>query len=123
VGIGQYSETELYLEDLRIDIPGYALLGDHGRNATEGTLNLWWNGRLHAHLDGLERTQSYVGDELGGGTGGQVDRCLPFCGLFLADEVAVEFLEEFVSAVLERSLGLWYVSVMLQIVDDTGLTL
>lgn len=52
-----------------MDLPRHALLGDHGRNTAESALEIGWHGRLHAHLDGLEGTQSYVGDELSRGTG------------------------------------------------------
>lgn len=70
VETGQYSGPELYSNgNLRMDLPGHALLGDHGRNTTESALELGWHGRLHAHLDRLEGTQSYVGDELSRGTG------------------------------------------------------
>jgi len=94
-----------------IDLPGPAFPGDHGRDTAESTLDIGRHGRLHAHLDSLEGTQSYVGDELSRGTGSQVDRGLPLCGFFLADEVTVEFLEELIATILECSLGLWYTSV------------
>lgn len=111
VGTDQYSTPELYSEDLRIDSPGHAFLSDHGRDTAEGAFNIGWNGCLHAHFDGLEGAQSYVGDELSRRTGSQVDGGLPFDGIFLTDKVTVEFLKELVAAVLECSLGLVRVSV------------
>ena len=61
---------------------------------------------MHAHFDGLEWAEGDVGDELGGGTGNQVQRRLPFGSTLLSDEIAVEFLEVLITAILEGSLGL-----------------
>lgn len=105
---GQSSEPELYSnEDLQIvDLPGHALLGDNGGNTAECASQVRRDGCLHAHFDGLEGAQSHVGDQLRGGTGCQVERSLPLVGAFLADQVTVELLEEFVAAIFECSLGL-----------------
>jgi hypothetical protein len=106
-----YSTPELYPQGVRIDSPGHAFLGDHGRDTAEGAFNIRWDGCLHAHFDGLEGAQSYVGDELSRRTGSQVNGGLPFESIFLTDKVTVELLEELVAAVLECSLGLVRISV------------
>lgn len=59
---------------------------------------------MHADLDGFEWTEGKIGDELGGGTSCQVDRRLVLVGILSADEIGVEFLEEFIPSVFEGSL-------------------
>lgn len=57
--------------------------------------------RLHPHLDGLERTQGHVGEELGARGRGEVDERLVGGG---EECLAVEVLERFVEAVFAASL-------------------
>lgn len=88
------------------DLPSCAFLACYGREAGECTGGKGRNSGLHADFDGFEGAESDVGDELGGGAGGKVKGRFVFVGSFLTGEVGVEFLEEFVAAVFERSLCL-----------------
>lgn len=65
--------------------PRRTLLRNNGRNTTESTLELRWNGGLHAHLDRLKGTQSNVGDQLGRSTTSQIDGSLVLLSIFRTD--------------------------------------
>jgi hypothetical protein len=62
--------------------------------------------RLHADFDCFPGTEEDIGDELCGGGGREVECRSIFMGGFLADEVAVFFLEEFVETVFTGTWGL-----------------
>jgi hypothetical protein len=90
--------------------PGHTLFGDNSGDTTERALEFRRNGSLRAHFDRLEWTQSYIGDELGRSTGCQVQGGLPTVGILLANEVAVEALEELVASIFKCTLGLCLLS-------------
>ena len=70
----------------------------------EGAFGEWRDGGLHADLHGFEWAEGNIGDEFGRGRGSQVERGLVLISIFSPDEIRVEFLEEFISAVFESSL-------------------
>lgn len=87
-------------------VPSNALFACDFGDAVEGTIGEWRHRGLHANLDGLEGAEGNVGNELGGGTGGEVQPGLVAISILLPKQVGVELLEELVSSVLESALGL-----------------
>src|SRR5690606_36229825 len=59
---------------------------------------------LHAHLDGLERAQGHVSDDLGGRGGGSPDEVLVLGLVGLAEVAAEQVLEVLVETELARAL-------------------
>lgn len=85
-------------------LPSDALRADDLGDAVEGALRERRHGRLHAHLDGLERAQPDVREELRARGAREVDPRLVLRRALRARQVAVVLLEELVAAVLQRAL-------------------
>lgn len=64
-------------------------------------VRVWWERRLHAHLDRFEGAEEDVGDEFGGSAGAEVDDGLGGVG---EEFLAVVVLEDFVGTVLSGAL-------------------
>ena len=82
-----------------------AFLCNNRGNTIESALCKWRNGSLHADLDGFEWAEGNIGDEFGGGRGGQVQRSLVLVGILSTNEIGVELLEELVASVFEGTLS------------------
>ena len=61
---------------------------------------------MHADLHGLEWAKSNVRNRFCRSAASQVHRSSPLISRFFAKKVRVELLEEFITAVFERSLSL-----------------
>lgn len=90
----------------RWGLPSKAFSCSNLGDAVQGSLREGRHGSLHADLDSFERAKSNIGEELGGGGGGEVKPGLVLVRCLLTGKVRVLLLEVFVEAVLECSLGL-----------------
>jgi hypothetical protein len=88
--------------------PGSSFLRNYARNSTKSRPEVGRNSRLHADLDSFKGAKSNVSNQLCRRTGSQIQRRLPSLRILRADKVAVELLEVFITAVFERSLGLYF---------------
>ena len=93
------------MENMKANSPSRSLLCSDDRPAIEGSRGKWWNGGLHAHLDGLEGAQCKVGDELSGRASREIQARLVAVRCLGAGNVGVELLEELVTAVFQGALG------------------
>jgi hypothetical protein len=84
-----------------MSIPGNPLLLHNLRPALPQRVRVGRQRRLHAHLDGLERTQRDVGEELGRRRRAQVHDRLVHVG---EEPLAVVVLEDLIQAVLAGAL-------------------
>ena len=90
----------------RVNLPSHAFGGCDLGEAIESALGEGRHGSLRADFHSLERTESDIGKELCRGGSAEVKAGLVLVRILFASQIGVELLEVFVSAILERSLGL-----------------
>lgn len=82
-----------------------ALLGGNGADAMECALVWVRHASLHPYLDGFKGTQSNVCEELSRRRGDEIESSLVLVSRLRTCEVRVRFLEVFIEAILEGTLG------------------
>ncbi len=87
-----------------ISLPCSAFLSCDGRETRHCASEGRWDSGLHADLDCFERTETNVGNEFGGGGGGEVEKSLVSGGILFADRFAIDMLEVLVEAILASTL-------------------
>ena len=87
-----------------IDLPSDALSADNLVDTVESSSSERWNSRLHSDLHSLKRTETNIGEELGGRRTSKIDPSLVLLRTLLTRKIRVELLEELVAAVFEGTL-------------------